>query len=322
MLIDIPKKSSFAGDMMDIYTYKDSECLKNKFNVKDTAILHGYERLYVTKRLVELNAEPIKGSFDLVHLRRIHHHLFQDIYAWAGKLRKVDIGKEDVLTGKISEFCRSERIEGFAEDICKNLKNKNYFLGMNEEAFAQNGAELLGELNLLHPFREGNGRTQREFLKELGRNAGWELALGNVGRERMIQASIQAMRMDYTGFRDIIRDNMRSIDVGKSKEYREYMAKIMDAPPPDRKLKDQELYQAFAKIAITEVGNWQTGMDKAVFGKMMEAGLDRQTCTKLMTYSLDLIGLNAIDKRIRAQDMSLTFSKNREKALKNRSISR
>jgi cell filamentation protein len=125
------------------------------------------------------------GNFDLPHLQKIHKYIFQDVYDWAGKLRTVQIEKGTV-------FCPAQNMEGFAEDISKLIKRQNYLKNMDKETFCRNAGHILGEINALHPFREGNGRTQREFMRQLAIKAGWKLNFANISREDMISASIAA----------------------------------------------------------------------------------------------------------------------------------
>lgn len=196
--------------MPDKYTYPYTEVLKNKFNVNDSILLHAYERNFVPIRLLELYENPIRGSFDLKHLQKINRHLFQDIYTWAGKLREVDIAKVD-QEKQLHLFCLSHRLDEFAESVFALIKNAGYLKGMDRETFAHKAAEVLGELNALHPFREGNGRTQREFMRELAANAGWDLSFNDIPQTTMIMASVAAMRMDYGQLEELIKESLMEL---------------------------------------------------------------------------------------------------------------
>jgi cell filamentation protein len=150
--------------MIDPYVYEGTHVLKNKTKIKDAAFLKEFERNKTAARLQELLLNPMltNGDFDLKHLQKIHEYIFQDVYEWAGKLRTVQITKGTV-------FCPAQNIEGFAEDINKQIKRQNYLRGMDKETFCRNAGCILGEINALHPFREGNGRTRREFMRQLAR---------------------------------------------------------------------------------------------------------------------------------------------------------
>lgn len=144
--------------------------LYNLAEIKDSKILNIYESLKVAKRVEELLEKPlkIKNSDTLL---KIHHHLFQDVYKWAGDLRTVNISKD----GK--QFFDGERFSiafKYVDNLIveyRNIKNTNI------KEIAVKLAEILDSINFLHPFREGNGRTQREFLRLLALEKGFILNL-------------------------------------------------------------------------------------------------------------------------------------------------
>ena len=102
----------------------------------------------------------------ITHYRSIHHHLFQDVYSWAGEARTVRIGKGG------NWFCYPENLQSHMTVVFSRLERDNYLAGTDRRAFAARAADLLAEINAGHPFREGNGRTQLAFLKLLALNAG------------------------------------------------------------------------------------------------------------------------------------------------------
>lgn len=142
-----------------IYTNKNG-VLHNLANIEDENVLLAYESLKVSKRVEELIENPIL-IVDSNSLVTIHHFLFQDVYAWAGKVRTVNISKN----GK--PFFDGERFHlGFK--YIDNLLNEYRLIEENEKILIANKlAEILDNVNYLHPFREGNGRTQREFIRLL-----------------------------------------------------------------------------------------------------------------------------------------------------------
>lgn len=147
------------------YCYPNSDVLINKLNIRDLNKLHEAERKLTSLRELELMETPIKGNFDFRHLQKIHEFIFQDIYEWAGRIRTVDIAKSNM-------FCKVQFIESQAEDIFKQLENDMYLIGLNKELLIKKLAYYFSEINALHPFREGNGRTQREFIRELAMHNG------------------------------------------------------------------------------------------------------------------------------------------------------
>lgn len=173
---------------MDKYVYINSEVLKNKFGITDEKELARKERTKSSIRLLEIldGEAKIKHTFDLEHLQKIHKYLFQDIYSWAGKIRDVDIAKGDTL------FCKAINIDNFSKEIFSKLQKENFFKGITKkEELVEKLASLFLDINALHPFREGNGRTQREFVRELAEERGYNLDFKNISKEEMIELSIR-----------------------------------------------------------------------------------------------------------------------------------
>ena len=170
----------------------------NKFSITDTNELNIIEREYSTMRDFHINDQPPKGTFDIKHLQGIHHFLFQDIYKWAGKFRTVDISKGNTL------FCRYSFIEPYLKDLFLKLEKQNYLINRKPDSFTESLAFYFGELNGVHPFREGNGRSQRIFFKLLSRMAGYELDFQKVTAEQMLEASIHSMMTDNSKFEEML----------------------------------------------------------------------------------------------------------------------
>ena len=182
------------------YCYKDSDVLINKLNITDEKDLYDAERGLVTLRTAQLNEEPIKGYFDFNHLKSIHKFLFQDVYRWAGDSRNCNIAKQDL-------FCLCEYIDSFANDIFGRLKKEQYFIKYSYEVKLKKLVELFADINALHPFREGNGRSQREFIEELAKINGIDLNLTTVSKEDMIIASHDIINGHYEKLFDIFKKN-------------------------------------------------------------------------------------------------------------------
>jgi cell filamentation protein len=168
----------------DPYLYADSSILRNLADIHDESGLSKFESDHFFARLLDLHENPIKGSFDSDHLRRIHHFLFQDVYAWAGEFRTVPIAKGN------SFFARPEHIGPELQKLFHQLAGERYLRGSDSKEFCQRAAYYLGEINALHPFREGNGRAQREFIRELALQAGYEVAWDLVTQDEMFTASL------------------------------------------------------------------------------------------------------------------------------------
>lgn len=125
----------------------DFTVLRNKLDIRDTRTLDAAERQFVAQRLLE--TVPT-GDFDLAHLGAIHRHLFQDIYEWAGEIRVVEIAKGD------SRFQPRRFIEAGMADVHRHIVAAGYFQGTSPEAFADGVGPVLGDVNHVHAFREGN----------------------------------------------------------------------------------------------------------------------------------------------------------------------
>ena len=184
-------------DDKGIYCYENSDVLINKFGIKDEKIFYQVERFYSGSRQVELKEHPLPGNLDFAHLKAIHQYLFQDIYFWAGKIRTVAIAKGNL-------FCLPQYIESFGNDIFAKLKKDNFYQGYSKEQFITAITDLLSDINALHPFREGNGRTQREFIRYIGLLNGYSFDWSLVSFEENIVASYESVNGDNTKLKEII----------------------------------------------------------------------------------------------------------------------
>jgi len=125
-------------------------------------------------------------------LKAIHKHIFQDVYPWAGQFRTTTLGKTEYLGHPARWFTPPHLLEHEAERIFDALRHANLLRGLASTEFASEAARLLGEINMLHPFREGNARSQRILLDAVARETEYGLHFDVISRERMVQASIEA----------------------------------------------------------------------------------------------------------------------------------
>jgi cell filamentation protein len=153
-----------------IYTYPKIGIIRNLLDITDQEVLLFVESVAVTKRIQELYENPIKIK-GIESLFEIHRYLFQDIYSWAGKKRNVEISKDGKQFFPTTHFENAYRfIDTLLYDYKKTRKN-------NKQQLVEKLAEILDNINYLHPFREGNGRTQREFVRLLALEKGLTLNL-------------------------------------------------------------------------------------------------------------------------------------------------
>jgi len=184
----------------DPYVYPGTTLLKNIPGIRDQETLDRFEADRVGQRSLELIENPLSGLFDVAHLQRIHRYLFQDVYEWAGHFRTVDIAKGN------SYFAHVPYILSTLEALFEQLSEEHHLRGASQEAFARRGAEILGTLNAVHPFREGNGRTQREFVRELAHKNGYWVDWSKVSRDELYKASdVSFMRGENALFEELLK---------------------------------------------------------------------------------------------------------------------
>jgi cell filamentation protein len=168
---------------MDPYLYPGTDVLKNLRDIRNPYILAQFEAEATSRRLVESIHSPAPGVFDTAHLQAIHRHIFQDVYMWAGQFRTVNISKGGHLFGAAAF------IQSALHDVLQKLGRESYLRGASPELFSRRAGFFLGEINAVHPFREGNGRAQREFIRALGLQAGFTVDWSRTTRDQMIAAS-------------------------------------------------------------------------------------------------------------------------------------
>lgn len=167
------------------YCYPNSSVLKNKLGIMDENKLLITEIKLTSNRMIGLQVRPVKGNFDFKHLCGIHKRIFQDLFTWAGQPRTVDIGKGNL-------FCRPQNIYSYADFVFSEYYSKCQNAKYNPDQFTHVLAEQYANLNALHPFREGNGRAQREFARELCLQCGYTFDLTGTTHKEMLQASIES----------------------------------------------------------------------------------------------------------------------------------
>lgn len=162
--------------------------LVNLPGFQSTAELGKYEEQVSALRGFELHDAPILGNLDLEHAQKIHHHLFQDVYPWAGSLREVDISKGDTM------FLSVEKIREEFGLVSEHLVKSGLALHRidNEKEFSSAAGIFLGKVNQIHPFREGNGRTQRQLLRILAEEHGFDVNWSGTSPESMKRACIDS----------------------------------------------------------------------------------------------------------------------------------
>lgn len=185
----------------DPYVYEGTQTLRNRAGIRDPEVLKEFERRVTSIRADQLGERPVRGSFDVEHFKAIHRHLFQDVYSWAGQLRTVDIAKGQTQFAPVSTSAHT--LESWGTSILKNLQNENHLKGLDRERFIDRLTHHMSEVNYWHPFREGNGRTTREFFQQVSNAAGYQLDLRRAEPAQWNRAFAQA-EQSTRALRDVL----------------------------------------------------------------------------------------------------------------------
>ncbi len=198
------------------YTFSDDVTLKNKIGADTDTELQRIEADYVVFRRLQINLGfGPKGHFDAEHLKAFHRHLFQDVFEWAGHTRNEPVKLSDGTVATEAFLHKSEgkgfligpQITVALDRVGRAIEQANYLHGLSRAEFSHQAADIMADLNAIHPFREGNGRTQRVFIEQLALQAGHRLDFSVVSKERMIRASIAAHENeDYSGMRRMFNE--------------------------------------------------------------------------------------------------------------------
>ncbi|MDP9766151.1 Fic/DOC family protein [Deinococcus enclensis] len=203
------------------FFYYDNGTPKNLLGLDDAEVVSMIERDMTSWRMAQIQAgeapEATRGNFDLDHLKAIHGHVFQDVYEWAGMTRAHELTVEGQQVeppngiakhdGRVPlEFIRSDAVEQHLEETFIQLREQNFLQGLPREAFADRAAVTFARINDAHPFMEGNGRTQREFMEQLADRAGHELRFDVVSGERMSIVSYEARAGDVSSMQRLFQE--------------------------------------------------------------------------------------------------------------------
>lgn len=196
----------YSIDALTNDCYDGTFCLINKLNIKDEKMLGSIESAITFAKMSELEENPINGNYDFEHYKAIHKFLFEDLYDWAGKIRTIDMSK------KGTKFVSADKIEEIAEKCFARLKKENFFKCNDFNRFVDSIVDFYCATNMLHPFREGNGRTQRAFIAQLVRKNGYDIDFSMTDRDEMMVATIHAAN----GVTDFLKDVFNRIIIDKN----------------------------------------------------------------------------------------------------------
>jgi cell filamentation protein len=177
------------------------QVLRNTKGLTDHTKLEAFIARQSYIRVAELSKSPIPGHFDVRHLRAIHRHIFQDVFPWAGDFREVTTSRTNSFSFPPPQFLIPS-----LEILFTALKSEHHLKALDREPFILRAAQYLGELNAIHPFREGNGRTQREFLRALALQANHPLSWKHLTQQKNDEASRTSFATgNNTGLATILR---------------------------------------------------------------------------------------------------------------------
>lgn len=177
------------GVLQDKYCYPGTDVLVNLLHIQDPDVLAEAEAEFTAVRFqtYQSTIRPIK-DFTLEHLQFLHFHLFQDLYSWAGEIRDVDLAKGT------TRFCINSRIQAEASKCFRQIPTLKDL--PSDDLRVHHVADLFCELNLIHPFRDGNGRAQRFFFEELLFALGYELTWPTISQDDWVAANIAGVALN------------------------------------------------------------------------------------------------------------------------------
>lgn len=166
--------------------YPGTTVLMNKLGIKNQAQLDESETLIVGVKSMQFELNPFSEELDFAYYKRLHAFLFGELYDWAGKIRHINMSKQH------THFCSPAEIESLGQEMFTRLHQMQFFAGFPKAAFVRELADFYSSVNYLHPFREGNGRTQRLFFRQLALHVGYQINFAGIDSDSMMIATIHA----------------------------------------------------------------------------------------------------------------------------------
>jgi cell filamentation protein len=189
--------------VQSIYCYADSDVLKNKLGIRDRDELKRAEEEFTAVKQFVLLQEPIKGRFTKAHLMHIHRFLFEDLYPFAGRIRREQISKGDTM------FYPPDLIDRELRRVFDTIHRDKLLLERNRGKQLQNLSYVMAELNMIHPFREGNGRSIRELIRCMALEYGIHLNWGNTDRDTLLNAAVRSVD-DSMAFCEVLTQSIEA----------------------------------------------------------------------------------------------------------------
>lgn len=185
----------------DHYCYPNSDILKNRLNIQEMTLLESAEREITSFTIQRIYFEL--PPYNLDYMRKLHRQLFSELYDWAGEIRTINISKGGTL------FCIHSRIEIETQKLFTSLEEEHWLQYLDKDGFCEKLAEYYVEFNMIHPFREGNGRVQRLLFEHLALSVGFTLDWSDVEREEWLKANIDGVQVNYEPMKRIFQKVVR-----------------------------------------------------------------------------------------------------------------
>lgn len=198
----------------------DNGVFRNKLDIQVCHLLQAAERYFAAERS-RRPPLPEAQSITTDGLKSLHEHLFQDVYEWAGQFRS------HTTDNGIAPFALPEQIQPWLDQQFRALRSENNLRGLSSEKFSIRAAVYVGEINAAHPFLEGNGRTQRAWLRGLAEQAGHRLEVPSQDKDRWNEASrIGFEKNDPEPMASLINDRIgQTPEMQKERSTKDYQRK-------------------------------------------------------------------------------------------------
>ncbi len=185
--------------VQSIYCYQGTDVLRNRLNIRDKEELKKAEEDFAAVKQLALLQKPLKGNFTKNHLMRIHRFLFEDIYAFAGRIRREQISKGETL------FYPPDLIGRELNRVFGQIHEKQFLRDKDRINQIRNLSYVMSELNIIHPFREGNGRSIRELVRCMALQYGMIINWGNTSRDELLDAAVESVT-DNMAFYELLEN--------------------------------------------------------------------------------------------------------------------
>ena len=194
---------SYSIESLNSDCYDGTTCLINKYNITDEKVLKDLETTVTFSKITEYTLNPLFDTFDVEHYKSIHKYIFEDIYKWAGEYRTVD------MTKKGTAFAKAVNIDSLMNNCFDRLNKMNCFRGLTFDEFINNIVDFYCVTNMIHPFREGNGRTQRLFLSQLISLNNYTIDFSDIDTDELMIATIQASNGVTDNLKNVFKNSIK-----------------------------------------------------------------------------------------------------------------